>query len=120
LPRVCGPLSASRLPPELARRDNGDTLKLAEREEVLADGDQDRCAGGDGRTENRDILRITANVGREVSWHDRARHPRQEAAQLTNFAFGKVELIAKFATEFLGEELPRTCRTQTGCAVIVP
>jgi len=98
-------LSAGRVPPEFARLDNGDTLKLAEREEVLVDGDQDRCAGGDGRTENRDLLRITANVGREVSWHDRAHHPRQEAAQLTNFAFGKVELIAKFATEFLGNEV---------------
>jgi hypothetical protein len=91
--------------PEFARPDYGDALKLAEREEVLVHGDQDRCAGGDGRTENRDILRITANVGPEVSWHDRARHPRQEAAQLTNFAFGKVELIAKFATELFGNEV---------------
>jgi hypothetical protein len=91
--------------PEFARLDYGDALKLAEREEVLVHGDRDRCAGGDGRTENRDILRITANVGREVSWHDRARHPRQEAVQLTNFAFGKVELIAKFAAELFGNEV---------------
>jgi hypothetical protein len=48
---------------------------------------------------------VTANSGREVSGHDRGRHPRQEAAQLTNFAFGEVEFIAKFATEFLGDEV---------------
>jgi hypothetical protein len=71
--------------PEIARLDYGDALKLAERESVLVHGDQDRCAGSDGRTENWDILRIKANVGREVSRHDRARHPRQQAAQLTSF-----------------------------------
>jgi hypothetical protein len=64
-------LSGCRPLPEFARLDYGDALKLAEREEVLVHGDQDRCAAGDGRTENRDILRIKANVGREVSWHRR-------------------------------------------------
>ena len=35
---MCSPISASRPPPEFARLDNGDTLKLAECEEVLSDG----------------------------------------------------------------------------------
>jgi hypothetical protein len=91
--------------PEFARLDYGDALKFAEREEVLVHGDQDRCAGSDSRAENWDILRIAANVGREVSRGDRASHPCQEAAQLTNFAFGKLELIAKFAAELLGKEV---------------
>jgi hypothetical protein len=51
-----------------------------------------------------DIVSITANVGREVSRDDRGRRSPQEAAQLTNLAFGEGELIAKVAAEFLGNE----------------
>jgi hypothetical protein len=40
-------VSASRVPPEFARLSYGDTLKLAEREEVFVDGDlsQPSCPG---------------------------------------------------------------------------
>src|ERR1700745_3385068 len=98
-------ISASRPPPEFARLDNGDTLKLAECEEVLVYSNQDGRAGSNCGTENWNIAGVTANSGREVSGQDRGRHPHQEAAQLTNFAFGEVELIAKFATDFLCNEV---------------
>jgi hypothetical protein len=99
------PISASRPPPEIARLYNGDTLKPAECEEVLVHSNQDGRARRNRGTENWNIARVTANSGRQVCGHDRGCHPHQEAAQLTNFAFGEVELIAKFATEFLGNEV---------------
>ena len=82
---MCSPLSASP-PPEFARLDNGDALKLAVCEEVLVDSDQDRCASSDGGTENWNVARVTANFGRQVSRRDRGRYSPQYAAQLADAA----------------------------------
>jgi hypothetical protein len=60
--RANASLSTGRPPPELTRFDDRDALKLADCEEVLVHGDQDRRTASEGSAKNWYVYRIAAYI----------------------------------------------------------
>jgi hypothetical protein len=78
---------SSRALPELSRLHNVDSLEGAEREQILVYGNQDVSVGGNRRSKNRNILRVSANTRREFGRLYQPKRQRSVISFLGNLNF---------------------------------
>lgn len=86
-----------RTAPILARANNWDPMEVLHVEQITVNADQQCAFAGGGGTQYRYVRGVSANLFRQISWHNDHGNATKERSDRVSLAFRKAEFLEQLS-----------------------